>query len=93
MKTQFDLIIQPLVTEKSAKQEAAHNEFALLVDKSMSKDQIKKAVENVFGVRPTEVRTVVFRKKSKTNRYGTIPAKSYKKAYVRLPEGKRLEMK
>lgn len=93
MKTQFDFLIQPLVTEKSTKMENTHNEYSLVVDKCMSKDQIKKAVENVFGVRPTEVRTVVFRKKSKTNKYGTIPAKSYKKAYVRLPEGKRLEMK
>jgi large subunit ribosomal protein L23 len=93
MKTQYDSLIQPLVTEKTTKKENSLNEFALVVDKSLSKEEIKKAVESVFGVRPTQVRTVVFRKKARRNRYVTIAAKSFKKAYIRLPEGKRLEIK
>jgi large subunit ribosomal protein L23 len=64
-----------------------------LVDKKITKIEIAKAVESMFGVKPLNVRTVVFRKKTKQTRYGAIPAKSYKKALVRLPEGKRIELK
>ncbi len=93
MKTFADKIIQPLMSEKSTSREARFNEFALLVDKKLTKIEIAKAVESMFGVKPLNVRTVVFRKKTKQTRYGVIPAKSYKKALVRLPEGKRIELK
>jgi large subunit ribosomal protein L23 len=93
MKTFADKIIQPLMSEKSSAKEKSLNEFSLLVDRRLTKIEIAKAVETLFGVKPTQVRTVVFRKKTKQTRYGIIPAKSYKKALVRLPEGKRIEMK
>ena len=59
----------------------------------MTKLEVKKAVESLFGVKPLSVRTVVFRKKTKKTRYGVVPTKSYKKALVRLPEGQRIEIK
>lgn len=93
MRLESDKIIQPLVTEKTAQKEAAFNEHALVVDPKMTKTEIKKAVEDLFGVKPLSVRTVNFRKKQKKNRYVTVAPKSYKKALVRLPEGKRLEIK
>lgn len=93
MKTLTDKLIQPMVSEKASALEAAQNIFTVLVDAEMDKVQIAKAVEQNFGVKPVAVRTVVFRKKTKKNRYGTTAAKSYKKALVQLPEGKRLELK
>jgi large subunit ribosomal protein L23 len=93
MKTLADKLIQPLLTEKSTKQGQALNEYALLVDMKMKKPEIKLAVERIFGVTPIQVRTVVFRKKTKRTRQGEIPAKAYKKALVRLPDGQRIEIK
>jgi len=82
-----------MVTEKASQREATFNEYTIVVDKSMNKTQIKAAVEASFGVRPTEIRTSIFRKKSKKNRRTVTQPKSYKKAIVRLPAGKRLEVK
>lgn len=93
MKTLADKVIQPMISEKASSLEANQNIFTVLVDAKMNKIQIAKAVERHFGIKPVAVRTVVFRKKSTKNRYTTVPAKSYKKALVQLPEGKRLELK
>lgn len=93
MRTLTDKIIQPMISEKASALEAAQNIFTVLVDAKMNKVQIAKAVEQNFGVKPVAVRTVVFRKKAKRNRFTTVPAKSYKKALVQLPAGKRLELK
>ena len=93
MKLQVDGIIQPMVTEKASQREAAFNEYTVVVDKKMTKIQIKAAIESNFGVRPIGIRTAIFRKKTKRNRYSISQPASYKKAVVRLPEGKRLEVK
>jgi len=93
MKTFADRIIQPLLSEKTTQQSEALNEYALLVDMKMTKVEIKVAVEELFGVKPLSVRTVVFRKKVRKTKHGEIPTKSYKKALVRLPEGQRIEIK
>lgn len=93
MKTLVDGLIQPLITEKSARLEKKHNDVAILVDSKMTKTQISKAVTEVFGVKPLAVRVVNFRKKEKRNKFLIVAPKSYKKAYLRLPEGKRLELK
>lgn len=93
MKLLADKIIQPLLSEKSSLMSEKFNEYALLVDTKMTKVEVKKAVESLFGVKPLSVRTVVFRKKTKKTRYGVVPTKSYKKALVRLPEGQRIEIK
>ena len=93
MKTLSDFIIQPLLSEKSSAREAKFNEYAVVVDKKLTKTEISKAVEQLFGVKPLSVRTVVFRKKTKQTRFGVVPAKSFKKALIRLPEGKRFELK
>ncbi|MEI7440265.1 MAG: 50S ribosomal protein L23 [bacterium] len=93
MKTIVDGLIQPIVTEKSARLEKKHNDVAVLVDQKMNKVQIAKAVQSVFGIKPLSVRIVNFRKKEKKNKFSVIAPQSFKKAYLRLPEGKRLELK
>jgi large subunit ribosomal protein L23 len=93
MKLSADKIIQPLLSEKAARRESKFNEFTVVVAKDMTKPEIAMAVEKLFGVKPLAVRTVVFRKKTKRNKFIETAPKSYKKALVRLPEGKRLELK
>jgi large subunit ribosomal protein L23 len=93
MKTLEDKLIQLKMSEKAAKRQASLNEYTLVVDKLITKTEIKEAVKKVFGVNPQKVRTVIFRTKTKRTRYGTVAAKSYKKALIRLPEGERIEIK
>ena len=93
MRLLADKIIQPLLSEKSSSRENKLNEFAVVVDSSLTKTEIKSAVKQLFGVDALAVRTVTFRKKARKTRGGVLPAKSYKKALIRLPEGKRIEFK
>jgi ribosomal protein L23 len=93
MKTSADFLVQPLISEKASKKEAKLNEYAVVVDAKLTKPEIAAAVAKIFGVQPIKVRTVVFRKKTKQTRFGVVPAKSFKKALIRLPQGKRLEIK
>ena len=93
MKTLVDGLIQPLVTEKSARLEKKNNDVAVLVDAKMTKPQISKAVQEIFGIKPLSVRTINFRKKEKRNKFAVIAPPNFKKAYLKLPEGKRLELK
>jgi len=93
MKTLEDILIQLKLSEKTAKRQADLNEYTLVVDKLVTKIEIKNAVRKVFGVNPEKVRTVVFRTKTKRTRYGIVAAKSYKKALVRLPQGEKIEIK
>lgn len=94
MKLLSDKIIQPLISEKSSKRETKFNEFTVVVEKKMTKTQIFVAIEKNFGVRPIAVRTVNFRKKSKRSKAGTVTQPStFKKALIRLPEGKRIEVR
>lgn len=93
MKTISDKIIQPLLSEKASSREQRFNEYTLVVEKTMSRSEVAKAIEKIFGVKPLSVRTQIFRKKTKQTRYGTVPAKAFKKALIRLPEGKRIEVK
>jgi large subunit ribosomal protein L23 len=93
MKILTDKIIQPYLTEKSSKRQEKLNEFALIVDPSLTKSDVKEAVRKIFGLEPLSIRTIVFRKKFRRTRFGEVTPKSYKKALIRLPEGKRLELK
>ncbi|MBS1985283.1 MAG: 50S ribosomal protein L23 [Bdellovibrionales bacterium] len=93
MKILTDKIIQPYMTEKSTKAQETKNEFAIIVDPSLTKVEIKKAVKDVFGVTAESVRTVIFRKKVRRTKKGEIAPRSFKKALIRLPAGKRLELK
>jgi large subunit ribosomal protein L23 len=81
------VIIAPLVTEKSSAAYAARKEYAFRVDAHATKPQIRAAVEQLFKVTVTGVRTHVMPAKRRTyGRYaGRRPA--WKKAVVRLKAG------
>lgn len=81
----YDIIRKPLVTEKSM---AAMSEkkYSFVVDINANKTQIKKAVEEVFGVKVAEVKTI--RTEGKVKRVGVHIGKraDTKKAIVKLTE-------
>ncbi len=85
-----DILVRPLVTEKTASLQASQNVYAFEVNLAANKIEIAKAVEDLFGVKVSDVRTLVVR--GKARRFGRFSGKrsNWKKAYVRLVEGDSL---
>ncbi len=86
MRSSYDVIIRPIVTEQSMEQ-GELKKYSFEVARDAGKAEIKKAVEEVFGVKVMKVSTLNMRGKEK--RVGRYPAgmtKAWKKAVVRLTE-------
>lgn len=91
MKHYTDIIIAPVVTEKSMVNREL-NVYTFKVSKDATKTEIKWAVEKAFGVTVDKVRTL--NTKSKRRRVGRYAGKTktYKKAIVTLKEGSSIEI-
>ena len=80
---QFDIIIKPLLSEKTYAN-IANKRYAFVVKKDANKTEIKNAVEQLFGVKVEKVNTAnvdgKLRRQGKTQGYTA----DYKKAYVTL---------
>jgi large subunit ribosomal protein L23 len=87
----YDVIIRPLVTEKTNHQKELHNQVSFEVDRRANRIEIKRAVEEGFKVRVASVRTLQML--GKTTQRGRIQGKrrDWKKAIVRLMPGERIE--
>ena len=86
MSSYRDIIIAPIITEKSASLEA-QNTYVFKVDVKANKTSIKQAIEKIFNVKVKEVRTVNSHPKKKRVGRSTGMTNKYKKAYVTLKEG------
>ena len=84
MKTAYDIIIRPVITEQSM--EATDlKKYVFIVANDVNKTEIKKAVSEIFGVKVEKVTTI--RMDGKLHRQGSYPqgrTASYKKAVVKL---------
>jgi large subunit ribosomal protein L23 len=92
MKTGYDVIIRPIITENTMDM-AADKKYAFKVAKDSNKTEIRKAVEEIFGVDVAKVNIVNVRGKKKRlgRTFGTTS--SYKKAVVTLtPDSKEIEL-
>jgi large subunit ribosomal protein L23 len=85
-----DILLRPVVTERSSGLQASQSTYVFEVGESANKLQIKAAVESVFGVRVTAVRTVRVRGKAKRFGRHIGQRSNWKKAYVRLADGDSL---
>ncbi|MFN3219690.1 MAG: 50S ribosomal protein L23 [Acidimicrobiales bacterium] len=93
MKDPRDVIIKPVVSEKSYGL-IDNNVYTFTVHPSASKPEIRDAVESIFGVRVTKVNTLNRKGKRKRNRrsftFGSRP--DTKRALVTLAEGDSIEL-
>ncbi len=82
--TPHQVLVRPVVTEKSTDLMTEHNQYIFQVAKQANKIEVRKAVEMVFGVRVSDVRTQVVRGDVRRvgQNYGRKP--SWKKAIVTL---------
>src|SRR5213596_306543 len=87
-----ETIVRPVVTEKSSAAYGARKEYAFRVHNDATKPQIKAAIETLFKVSVTGVRTMIMRAKRRT--YGRYAGRrpSWKKAIVTLKEGDAIEV-
>lgn len=91
--TTWDVLKSPIVTEKSVLlKEATTGEdegqvLTFRVEKKASKDDVRKAVEEIFGVKVAKIRTMNY--KGKMKRQGRFEGRrpAWKKAYVTLKVG------
>lgn len=91
MKHCADIIIAPVVTEKSIVNKEA-NVYTFKVAKNATKPEIKWAIEKAFNVKVEKINTL--NTKSKRRRVGRYAGKTktYKKAIVTLAEGSSIEI-
>lgn len=82
----LNLIKYPSLTEKSINLYASR-QYTFVVDRSLTKPQIKYIIEKIFNVNITDINTAML--PTKTRRVGKFVGKRsrYKKAYVKLKEG------
>lgn len=90
MSNARDIIVRPLVTEKTIKSEETNNTVVFEVAKGTNKIQIKQAIEEIFNVKVESVNVV--NQKPKTKRMGKYvgKTKNLKKAYITLKEGSKI---
>ncbi|MBW6418715.1 MULTISPECIES: 50S ribosomal protein L23 [Celeribacter] len=87
----YDVIRKPIITEKATMaSEAGAVVFEVAIDSN--KPQIKKAVEELFGVKVKAVNTVVTKGKTKRFRGQPGKRKDVKKAYVTLEDGNAIDV-
>ena len=85
MKTSYDVIIAPIISEKSM-DDAAAKKYTFKVAKTANKFEIKAAVEEAFGVEVIKVNTANFLGKLKRQGLTQGRTGDYKKAIVTLSE-------
>lgn len=89
--TNEQVIISPLVTEKSTLVTEKANQVVFKVRPEAGKNKIRTAIEDLFKVTVIEVRTSNFMGKKRRRGKSVGRQRDWKKAYVTLKEGDRIE--
>ncbi len=87
-----DIIISPLVTEKSTLLRETENKYCFVVRSDVNRSEVKKALEETLSIKITKVRIInCMGKEKRLNRFiGRRP--DWKKAIVTLKEGEKLTL-
>jgi large subunit ribosomal protein L23 len=91
----MNILVKPIVTEKMTSQGDKFNRYGFIVEKNANKLQIRKAVEELYGVTVDSVNTMRYGGKIKTRntKSGFLVGKTnaVKKAVVTLAEGNKID--
>ena len=99
MRSAHDIILAPVITEKTSEQMETDNIYTFLVDRSANKIEIGQAIEKLWDVTVHDVRTMRYAGKARRSILARL-AKSwargrrpaFKKAVVQLGEGDHIEL-
>ncbi len=86
-----EIIKRPLITEKTSIQKELYNQLTFEVDRRANRIEIKRAIETVFNVRVSGVKTVQITGKIKKRGRIIGKRRNWKKAIVRLMPGERID--
>jgi large subunit ribosomal protein L23 len=91
------IIKKPIISEKATTQSESFNRFSFVVDRKANKIEIKDAVEKMYGVQITEVRTMNYGGGKSSTKYtnrGIVeqPNKMWKKAIVTVADGETIDL-
>ena len=91
----MSILKKPLITEKSTRLSEKLNQFGFIVEKTATKPEIKAAVEKMYSVNVVDISTVIYagKTKSRMTKRGLFVGRkpSYKKAFVTLREGQKID--
>ena len=87
-----NIIIKPLITEKSSHKQATRNEYVFQVTPNATKPEIRKAVEKLYEVKVLDVRTINRKGKPRRTRYKMTHTGNTRRAIVVLAENSRIEL-
>jgi len=86
MRTSYDIILRPIISEQST-EHVEIKKYVFEVARDANKIEIKKAVEEIFGVEVQKVTTLNLQgKKKRTGRYPEGSRRAWKKAVVKLTD-------
>jgi large subunit ribosomal protein L23 len=98
MSNIYQVIHGPVVTEKSAEAIENDNVYTFIVDRKANKIEISRAIEGIWDVKVSDVRTMQYRGKAKRAMMGRLSQNpklgrrpAFKKAVVQLAEGDHIE--
>jgi large subunit ribosomal protein L23 len=91
-----EVLIKPILTEKANSQQESLRRYAFKVARKANKLEIKKAIEEFYGVNVVDVNTAVVPGKNKTRftKKGFVQGQkpAYKKAMVTVAEGETIDL-
>jgi large subunit ribosomal protein L23 len=87
----YQVILRPLVTEKGTHRSTRNNQYAFEVHSQATKDDVRRAVEDLFNVKVDKVRTQNRRGKPRKHRFKQGQTKAWKKAIVTLNAEHRID--
>ena len=91
MKSTKKIIRRPIITEKASWMKEHSNKYVFEVEKNCNKIEIKKAVEDLFKVTVTEVRTYTTHGKIRSRGRFSGKRPNWKRAIVQLKDGDSIE--
>ncbi|HET8655061.1 MAG TPA: 50S ribosomal protein L23 [Longimicrobiaceae bacterium] len=92
MRNIYDVIVRPVITEKSTEQLDRMRVYTFVVACQANKPEIKDAVERLFNVHVKDVRTMQYRGKERRVGRHTGRRAAWKKAVVTLRDGETIEI-
>ena len=93
MKDLYSVIKTIRLREKATRLTETNNEYTIVVDPKANKLEIQQAVEKIFGKKVEAVRTAnFFGKKKRERRADFGRTNHWKKAFVRLKSGEKIDL-
>ena len=92
MKNPRDIILQPVVSEKSYDLIESVNTYTFEVDRRTNKTEIRKAIEQIFGVKVLAVNTINRKGKRKRTGFKVGIRSDSKRALVKLAAGESIDI-